>query len=169
MTPEPGPPGPTGPADPIPPPEWFARPDPRTGEAGLRFQCTLCGRCCTGPEGFVLVSDTEADALAARLNLTTPEFLARYTRQTPAGRSLTEKDSPFGRDCIFLDREQVPGRAVCGVYQDRPAQCRTWPFWPSNVESPATWARTAATCPGVGTGPRYSPVQIRIQRDAFKI
>lgn len=161
------PPGPD--STPNPEPDWFDTAHVESGESGLRFQCTLCGRCCTGPEGYVLVSDPEVDALSARLGITPADFVARYTRITAEGRSLTEKDSPSGRDCIFLDREAIPGRAICGVYQDRPAQCRTWPFWPSNLRSPRDWARASAICPGIGTGPLYTPAQIRIQRDAFKI
>lgn len=149
--------------------EWFAQPDTGTGETGLRFGCTMCGRCCSGPEGYVLVSDAEVASLARRVGLGVAEFLARYTHMLPEGRSLIEKQSAGGRDCIFLDRESVPGHAVCGVYEDRPAQCRTWPFWPSNLESPRTWQRAAAMCPGIGKGPRYTPVQIRVQREAFKI
>lgn len=152
-----------------PPPEWFARPDDRTGEPGLRFGCTMCGRCCTGPEGYVLVSDDEVAALAARVGMTTEDFLARYTHATREGRSLIEKESEFGRDCIFLDRETVPGKAVCGVYHERPAQCRTWPFWPSNVQTEKNWERARAICPGIGKGQLYTPAQIRVQRDAFKI
>ncbi len=38
--------------------EWFDQPD-ETGQPGLRFACTMCGNCCTGPEGYVLVSDTQ--------------------------------------------------------------------------------------------------------------
>ena len=150
-------------------PEWFAGPDPRTGEKGLRFSCTMCGNCCTGPEGYVLVSDMEADALARRLGLTVEEFLARYTHRPFAGRSLTEKQSPFGFDCVFLDREKIPGKAVCGVYEDRPVQCRTWPFWRSNLGSRAHWDRAGRTCPGINTGTRYSVQQIRIERAKIDI
>lgn len=151
--------------------EWFARPDPARGVdgTGLRFSCTMCGNCCTGPEGYVLVSDAEASALAARLNISTEEFLARYTRMTREGRSLTERRTEFGLDCIFLDRRKLPGKAVCGVYEHRPAQCRTWPFWPSNLTSPAAWERAKRICPGTGKGELHSLVQIRIARDAVRI
>jgi Fe-S-cluster containining protein len=143
--------------------EWFAHSD------GLSFQCTLCGNCCTGPEGYVIVSDAEAHALASRLNLSLPDFLARFTRDTIKGRSLTEKESHAGLDCVFLDRDKVPGKAVCGVYEDRPAQCRTWPFWKSNLTSRAAWDRAKRTCPGMDQGRTYPPQQIRILRDAVDI
>ncbi len=151
------------------PREWFAPADPRTGEPGLRFSCTMCGRCCTGPEGYVLVSDAEAQALADRLGLPLAEFLDRYTHQLSVGRSLIEKLTPHGHDCVFLDRTRVPGKAVCGVYEDRPAQCRTWPFWPSNLASRASWERAKRTCPGIDRGTLVPVHEIRIQRDRVKI
>jgi Fe-S-cluster containining protein len=145
--------------------DWFEDLDPKSGKPGLRFQCTMCGNCCTGPEGYIHVSDEEAAALARRLNISTDEFLHEYTRQTVFGRSLIERPTPHGLDCIFLDRTSIPGKAVCGVYEDRPAQCRTWPFWPSIIASRRNWEHTKRTCPGIDKGPLIPPEQIRIQRD----
>ncbi|HLO41703.1 MAG TPA: YkgJ family cysteine cluster protein [Phycisphaerales bacterium] len=149
--------------------EWFDKPDPRTGEVGLRFKCTMCGNCCTGPEGYVLVSDAEIEALARRFDLSVEEFTERYTHMTPPGRSLTERLTDHGHDCVFLDREKFPGKAVCGVYEDRPAQCRTWPFWKSLLSSRRAWELAKRRCPGMDTGNAYTPVQIRIMRDVVDI
>jgi Fe-S-cluster containining protein len=149
--------------------EWFDRAGAKTGERGLRFGCTMCGNCCTGPEGYVLVSDAEARALAARLKMSVDDFLRRHTRMTREGRSLNEYKTSFGMDCEFLDRKSVPGKAVCGVYEDRPAQCRTWPFWPSIVGSEQGWERARRTCPGIDKGKLVAPEQIRILRDTIKI
>lgn len=149
-------------------PEWFDQPDD-TGQPGLRFACTMCGNCCTGPEGYVLFTDAEAVALAARLGLSVAEFIDRYTHETRRGRSLNEKPAEFGADCVFLDREKVPGKAVCGVYEDRPAQCRTWPFWKSNLGGRWAWERAKRTCPGMDTGPRFTPLHIRTTRDIVDI
>lgn len=149
--------------------EWFDRPDAATGEGGLRFKCTMCGNCCTGPEGYVLVTDAEISALAKRLGMTDPEFFDRYTHMTPPGRSLIEKETEYGRDCIFLDREKIPGKAVCGVYEDRPSQCRTWPFWKSVLASRRAWDLSKRRCPGMGQGPLYTPVQIRVMRDVVEM
>lgn len=148
--------------------EWFDLPD-ETGEAGLRFECTMCGNCCTGPEGYVLVTEAEAAGLAARLGLEVGVFLERYTRMTGRGRSLTEVATSFGHDCVFLDRTRVPGKAVCGVYEDRPAQCRTWPYWKSNVSSRHAWERARRVCPGMGRGARTTPQQIRILRERVEM
>jgi hypothetical protein len=153
----------------LPQVEWFAKADPETGDAGLRFECTMCGNCCSGPEGYVLVDDQEAAALAARFGLAMQEFLAQYTRATIAGRSLTEKTTPYGNDCIFLDREKIPGRAVCGVYDLRPKQCRTWPFWKSLLVSRKRWELASRLCPGINKGPRFEPEEIARRRDVIDI
>jgi Fe-S-cluster containining protein len=52
-------------------------------------------------------------------------------------------------DCIFWDQS-------CGVYQSRPLQCRTFPFWPSILESRSAWLETARSCPGIGKGEQHS-------------
>lgn len=124
---------------------WYA-------EGGLRFECTSCGACCTGPPGYVTYTQDEATALARELGLTVEQFESRFTRDTPVGRSLVEVETEHGHDCVFLDRESVPGKAVCGVYHTRPTQCRTFPWWPENLRSPASWKRAGQGCEGVGLG-----------------
>ncbi len=149
--------------------EWFDKPNPagvgEDGERGLRFSCTMCGNCCTGPVGYVLIDDAEIDALASRLDRDRDDFLDRYTHMTPRGLSLNERRTEYGLDCVFLDRDTIPGKAVCGVYEDRPTQCRTWPFWPENLRTRETWRRAARRCPGMNQGEPRSPQQIRVLRD----
>ncbi|MBX3384696.1 MAG: YkgJ family cysteine cluster protein [Phycisphaeraceae bacterium] len=150
-------------------PEWFAQPQPGRREGGLSFQCTMCGNCCSGPEGFVLFTDEEAAEMAARVGVSVQEFYQRYTRRTIRGISLGERETSHGLDCIFLDRDTRPGSAVCALYDARPAQCRTWPFWPSNLASRRAWERAKNTCPGMDKGNLYSVQQIRIIRDKVDI
>ena len=116
-----------------------------------------------------MVSDDERQALAARLGLSVDEFTERYTRPFRGGRSLIEKLTSFGHDCVFLDREKIPGKAVCGVYEDRPAQCRTWPFWRTNLSSQAAWERAKRICPGMDKGTLVPVSEIRIRRETFDI
>jgi hypothetical protein len=146
-------------------PEWFSRPDNDSGRAGLSFSCTLCGNCCSGDGGYVLFTDAEAEALAARLGVSHAEFIERFTHDTIAGRSFRERRGDSGYECIFLEHHTIPGKRVCGVYEDRPTQCRTWPFWRSNLAGPWSWTNAARNCPGVNTGRRYSVQEIRILRD----
>jgi Fe-S-cluster containining protein len=151
------------------PAEWFARGDGPEGGEGLRFACTMCGNCCSGPPGFVLVSEEEIAALSKRLGISANKFRNEYTHVMSEGRSLNERVTEHGNDCVFLDREKIPGKAVCGVYEDRPKQCRTWPFWPSLLRSRATWDRAKKVCPGIDKGPLTKVQQVRVLRDSFNI
>jgi Fe-S-cluster containining protein len=113
-------------------------------QAGLQFQCTRCGSCCTGKPGFVWVEDAEIEAIAAHRNEKLAETLTLYTRTVGSRRSLREKANG---DCVFYDRQ-----AGCTIYPVRPRQCRTWPFWDSNVATPEAWKATCRVCPGAGQG-----------------
>lgn len=120
---------------------------------GLRFTCTQCGNCCKGGPGTVRVSDAEIAAIAERLGLSGDEFRARYTRTLRGGDiSLTEKEN---YDCVFYARS-----VGCTAYEDRPRQCRTWPFWNSVVFSSESWDEAAETCPGMNSGDRYDGGEI---------
>lgn len=151
----------------LPQEEWFDRVDPDSGTIGLSFGCTMCGACCSGPNGYVLLNEEETAGLAKRAGISVPEFIERYTCETARGRSLIEVESPFGMDCVFLDRTTIPGKAICGVYEDRPAQCRTWPFWRSNLISKRAWVLAGRKCPGIDKGTHYTPVEIRVRRSVI--
>ena len=119
---------------------------------GLRFRCTRCGHCCTGAPGYVWVNDEELSAIAEFRGETVEQVRGLYTRMARRGRTL--RDGAAG-DCVFYDREQG-----CTIYPVRPRQCRTWPFWESNVQSPETWQETCAICPGSGQGDLISAEEI---------
>lgn len=138
--------------------EWYAE--------GLQFECTMCGACCTGDPGVVRFSEAEAKRIAHRLGVAVSEFIARFTHHIGGGRrSLNEVETEHGFDCVFLDRKSMPGKAVCSLYEDRPLQCRTFPWWPENLKSPRTWNGVAKSCEGVGRGSLVPISEIRIQRD----
>jgi Fe-S-cluster containining protein len=138
--------------------EWYAD--------GLRFQCTQCGNCCTGPPGAVWFTEVEGRRLARRLGLSEPEFYERYARRLAGRWSLIEHERDEQYDCIFLDRDTVRGKGICSVYEDRPTQCRTWPFWPENLRTRGTWreAKRVTPCPGMDQGPLIPVESIRILR-----
>lgn len=112
---------------------------------GLRFECTQCGNCCTGAPGFVWVTDDEVQAIATYLDKPVGEVRLLHTRPAKGKRSLTEFANG---DCTYLD----PHTRGCTIYPVRPAQCRTWPFWKSNIATPAAWQETCDGCPGAGHG-----------------
>jgi Fe-S-cluster containining protein len=128
---------------------------------GLRFECTQCGDCCTGAPGYVWVTQEEIDALAAQLGMNAEAFEAKYVRRVGVRRSLVE--FPNG-DCVFLD-----GQRRCTVYDARPRQCRTWPFWESNLKTPASWKRTCQACPGCGRGDIVPLEEITRQASLVKV
>lgn len=112
---------------------------------GLRFQCSQCGDCCTGAPGFVWVNQEEIEKLARKMGLEPEAFERLYVRQVGNRKSLVEL--PNG-DCALFDSEA----RKCTVYEARPRQCRSWPFWKSNVATPADWDETCRVCPGSGQG-----------------
>ena len=135
---------------------WYAN--------GLRFECTTCGNCCTGPPGAVWFDDAEADEMASALGIERMLFYRRFVRYINGKQSLRERRTQHGFDCILLDRETQPGRALCRVYGARPVQCRGWPFWPENMESPEAWAeaKRKTPCPGMDKGTLIPIEQITI-------
>jgi len=115
---------------------------------GLAFTCTQCGKCCTGAPGFVWVDDAEMEAIATRLGESVEQVKAVYARKARRGMSLREKANG---DCIFYDRKKG-----CTIYDIRPKQCRTWPFWASNIDTPESWQHTCEICPGSVKGQLFS-------------
>lgn len=122
---------------------WFAN--------GLRFGCTQCGRCCGGAPGYVWVDDGDVIRMATELGLTPEEFERKHVRQEGGRRSLLELENG---DCEFL-RLDADGRKRCSIYMARPVQCRTWPFWQSNLKNPRAWERAGQTCPGIDHGEHH--------------
>lgn len=119
---------------------------------GLAFQCTRCGHCCTGAPGYVWVHEEEIERLRGHLGLSLEEFSRRYLRRVGPRLSLIEKPD---NACIFWDHQEG-----CTVYEARPEQCRTWPFWPHNLESERAWRKAGRHCPGIDQGTFFSLEQI---------
>lgn len=122
---------------------------------GLNFSCTGCGGCCTGAPGYVWLNLDEIEALAKRKELSLNDFVARYTRRVAGRYSLLEKPNSY--DCVFLD-----GKA-CTVYEARPTQCRTFPWWPQNLSTPESWLNVAKDCEGINPQAELVPLST-IQR-----
>jgi Fe-S-cluster containining protein len=93
----------------------------------------------------VWVNKAEIETLAAKRNMDVAAFETEFVRQVGSRKSLKEYANG---DCVFFDG----ATRKCTVYDSRPRQCRTWPFWESNVESPEAWERTCQVCPGSGAG-----------------
>jgi Fe-S-cluster containining protein len=90
--------------------------------------------------------------IAASLELSLHAFRSRYmVKDLDGAPSLRIRRSG---DCIFWDQG-------CTIYPVRPRQCRTFPFWPENLESPQAWEEVRRTCHGAGKGRLYRLEDIR--------
>ena len=110
-------------------------------EDGLRFKCTGCGKCCTGSPGYVFLSHTDLARLSAHFQLTEVEFTQKHTRYIDGQYALLDREESY--DCTFLKNKQ------CSVYEARPTQCRTFPWWVHNLREPGDWEEAAKRCEGI--------------------
>jgi Fe-S-cluster containining protein len=122
---------------------------------GLKFSCTRCSTCCRRESGFVYLSENDLSRLANKFGMDYNAFVKTWCRwvqftQDRERLSLKEK-SNF--DCIFWNTE-------CTVYNARPLQCRTFPFWDNVICSPQAWNATGENCPGINSGKLHSREEI---------
>ena len=128
--------------------------DPATATSiHLPFDCTGCGKCCK-TRGTVLLSPEELVKAAKLLRISIQEFkqlyVAKEQEMDDAVSTTIPELRPIGwvqlRDkeeeatdlssgyrsggCIFLDEENK-----CKIYEARPMQCSTYPFWPRIMAS----------------------------------
>jgi len=114
--------------------------------SGLKFSCTSCGKCCRSSRTNVWVNTNEVKAMATALKKEPFAFATNYCedRETEEGELLTSLKNKDGA-CILLGKD---GR-TCSVYEARPMQCRTYPFWPAAVIGKAEWETEASRCEGI--------------------
>ena len=85
------------------------------------------------------MSPLETHHAAQLLELSTETFIAEYASHTLSGDDndnqvwIQLKNDPTGTACVFLNDQK------CRIYEARPVQCSTYPFWPNLLESEAAW------------------------------
>ncbi|MGH2304851.1 YkgJ family cysteine cluster protein [Campylobacter taeniopygiae] len=88
--------------------------------------CQKCGgKCCIGGSGNIFASKEELKNLREYLGLSEEEFTLKYLRKVGFKMSFKEVEFEGGYACIFFD----PINRNCSIYDYRPMQCRTFPFW----------------------------------------
>lgn len=121
---------------------WFGK--------SLAFSCTACGKCCKGRTN-VYLNGAETEAMAEALDCSLFDFYKKYTREEENKKgelliSLKTKQDNTTKElsCIMLnDKNQ------CSIYNARPTQCRTYPFWPQNLVGESEWRAEASKCEGM--------------------
>jgi Fe-S-cluster containining protein len=105
--------------------------------------CATCGgRCCIGESGNIFVSQGEIEKIIALLEIDIATFYKEYLVKKGYKFSLKERRFGDSHDCIFFDRDA----GGCQIYEARPLQCRTFPFWDyykDRIEE------LKAECPGI--------------------
>lgn len=89
--------------------------------------CDTCqGNCCIGESGYIWITKEECENLAKLLNITLDELGQNYLMKVGYKYSIIEREiGPSNYACVFFDLE----KRQCSVYDARPKQCRTFPFW----------------------------------------
>ena len=88
--------------------------------------CATCqGRCCTGESGYIYVNKEEIENISKLLKLEIKDFVRDYLYKKGYKFSIKELKYNDSYECVFYDRESNG----CGIYDARPLQCRTFPFW----------------------------------------
>lgn len=89
--------------------------------------CQECeGNCCIGESGYIWINATEIKALAKHLNLSVAEVQEKHLFKVGYRYSIKEVHlSDENYICCFFDIN----KKQCGIYDARPSQCKTFPFW----------------------------------------
>lgn len=114
-------------------------------QQALHFECTGCGKCCTGDEDhYIALSSKEAKRIQEYLGVGERWFKRYYithlTRNTLTLRL-------HNGQCAMLDKN-----GKCRIYPLRPTQCKTYPWWPEILDNKTAWEREARHCEGIHRG-----------------
>jgi len=114
---------------------------------GLRFSCSKCSSCCRGGPGYVFLSKSDVARLLSFLRLDFRSLFRDYCTLVDTGMGLSLSLSEKANyDCVFW------GEGGCSVYEARPIQCSTYPFWSAILDSEESWNEEGRRCPGIGRG-----------------
>ncbi|MFC1497627.1 YkgJ family cysteine cluster protein [Verrucomicrobiota bacterium] len=104
----------------------------------FKFECVNCGKCCSD-DGHVYLTTADRVKLAEHLDVSVTQFTRKYCAKTHGEYHLKEPDN----DCCFLKENR------CVIYDCRPEQCRTWPFWEENFYRGKLKKGAVSYCKGI--------------------
>ena len=113
-----------------------------------KFTCLPnCSNCCQISDGFVFLSEDEAEKIAEYLETDIDELYKWFIKKVENKLFLIDGED---ERCIFIEDNR------CLIYPVRPQQCRDYPFWPEIISSKERWKKEKSVCPGIGKGKTYS-------------
>jgi hypothetical protein len=104
----------------------------------MNFNCKKCGKCCTA-KGFLYVNLNDVVNISEFLKIKKDDFINNYLHK--------DNDDKYylgGSDnsCHFFQKG-------CTIYDVRPYQCRSYPFWYYIVRSKEEWNKESRFCKGI--------------------
>ena len=129
------------------------------GEIGSTIECTNCGRCCK--ELSPMFSQDDQQRLADRLTMTIEQLRESYLEygdsDDEAGWQIKGTPCPFQED------------NKCAVYEDRPENCRDYPYlhWPDFTCRTMGMIERTFTCPIVFHVMEELKEELGFDADAF--
>jgi uncharacterized protein len=107
------------------------------------FNCQKCSACCRHEPGAVFLRKEDVELITNFLYIPEEDLLKKYCRGLLKGeKNIVALKEKANYDCIFWDKK-------CTIYEARPLQCRTFPYWPFLVESQKDWNEECYRCPGI--------------------
>lgn len=89
-------------------------------------KCDECGgKCCVGESGYIWINEDEIRSLGEHLGYKIELFKEIFLEKFGNRYSIKEKPYKSGLACIFFDEKNKN----CSIYEYRPNQCRSFPFW----------------------------------------
>ncbi|MFC1478382.1 YkgJ family cysteine cluster protein [Candidatus Margulisiibacteriota bacterium] len=107
----------------------------------ISFNCKQCGHCCNR-EGLVFLTTEDLHNLMEFFAMDYESFKQKYL-STFQRRLILKEHSEGG--CIFAHT----ANHKCPVYEVRPEQCRTYPFWPEAKMNKDWYKNESRECPGI--------------------
>ena len=104
----------------------------------MEFKCKKCGNCCNC-DGYLFVDLKDVVNISKFLKITSDEFILKYLTKDDDDRFYV---SNINKVCVFYENG-------CTIYDVRPWQCRSYPYWYNIVKSKKNWNKESTFCKGM--------------------
>lgn len=136
----------------------------KEAEKGFTFQCQGCGRCCSNEiDGYVYLYMDDIKNMATSLQVSLEELAEKYlmvvfytyniyneklvkTGKVKRMHTLAIRSSAGQSSCQFLYKQG--DNYLCRIYEYRPIQCSSYPFWDTIMTHSKNFIETELICAG---------------------